>query len=97
MSITVINAGSPGAHQRIQDWRRTHPDGFLINYRSRNNATLHRSHCPTHFGDTEWEEGRDGWGTLGNSTKLLSNSSFQLVEWARGENITLKPCGSCHP
>ena len=93
--MLIIGAGSSDAHARIQVWRRAHPYGYLVNYRSRSNAMIHSSgYCP-HLGDTEWEAGHKNWGSMGNSTKLLSESRAELEKWARAETIVLKTCSDC--
>ena len=68
----------PSAHDRIQRWRSENQDGYIINVHSRNNAMIHHSLCIGHLGDTDWEEGRINWGSLGNTTKICNkdDSSF---------------------
>lgn len=94
--MLIIKARSPNAHNRIQDVRRANPDGFLVNYRGPQSAMLHRAgYCP-HFGDTEWEENINNWGSLGNSTKVFSEQRTDLEKWARSEGIHLRVCSDCH-
>jgi len=97
MAITTIEARTAEAHKRIQDWRRKHPNGYLINYKSPNNAILHRSECPIHLGDTEWDADNSGLYSLGNKTKILSMSKEELIQWLRVGNISYRPCGHCKP
>jgi len=97
MAIIEIQKGTPNAHRRVQEWRRANQDGFLLNYKSRNDATLHKSLCPKHLGDTEREEGRDNWGSFGNSTKVLSLNRNELEQWANDRQAKLKLCGDCQP
>ena len=79
--ITIIVKEETSAHELLQQWRRTNEDGFIVNLRSDNNIMLHRSGYCLHLGDNEWKEGRTGWGSLGNATKICSNNREQLVKW----------------
>jgi len=96
MHYVEIQAKSPNAHQRIQDWRRANQHGYIVNFRSSNDAVLHRCICQ-HLGDTEWEEGRNSWGSMGNTTKILSVSKDCLAEWAIEKPARLKVCSDCRP
>src|SRR4051812_13715103 len=84
MAYIEISPKAQDSHRRLQDWRRANEDGFVLNYRGPNGATLHRTLCSTHLGDTEWEAGRENWGSLGNSLKVVSRSRKDLEEWGRG-------------
>src|SRR5437016_2474203 len=91
-----VSPGGTNAHQEIQRWRRSHENGFLLNFKTRRNATLHTVVCP-HLGDPEWESGRKNWGSLGGSRKLLAQRKSVLQQKAKDAEIDLKPCGSCKP
>ncbi len=97
MACTEIRARTPHAHDKIQETRRAHPSGYLINQRSAFDMTLHRSACETHLGDTYWQEGREHWGSLGNRTKILADALEEALEWARHRGVELKRCRSCCP
>lgn len=87
------------AHDALQKWRSLNEDGFVLNWRSPNNFTLHRVHCP-HLGDTYWEpaEGTKGWGDMGKTKKICSMNKQELEQYAREEGtVELKYCKRCAP
>lgn len=96
--ITIIEKNSESAHRNVQNWRSENSEGYLIVYRSPYNAMLHRSLCLTHLGNTEWEEGRLNWGSLGNATKVCSQARGELTKWAKDHmKVSLKTCKHCSP
>lgn len=97
MSVTEIKKGTPNAHDMVQEWRRENPGGFLLNYRGPGHTVLHRVGCSSHLGDTDWNAGRPNWGSLGNSTKLMSMNREELIMWADEMGVNLKSCQSCNP
>ena len=97
MSYIEVLRGTPDAHQRVQDWRRANLNGYILNVKSKSHVVLHKAACSSHFGDTEWQEGRRNWGSLGNNTKVLSTSKEDLVQWTKDRKADLDPCGSCQP
>jgi hypothetical protein len=98
LNFERIEAGSPNAHERLQAWRRDHPDGFLVNLSVKGDSFLHRAeYCP-HLGDANWVEDQlPGWGSMGNSTKVVSTDKEALVNWAHRNQIKLIRCSSCAP
>jgi hypothetical protein len=85
------------AHRKVQDWRRRNQQGYVLNLKSPKQAILHCTIC-FHLGDTEWEEGRTNWGSMGNSTKLCSTVKEELTLWAETNlKAPLKVCRSCSP
>ena len=96
--ITIIVKEEPDAHELFQQWRRDNEKGFIVNVRSNNNIMLHRSVYCQHLGDNLWKEGRPGWDSLGNATKICSNDREQLVRWINEHYQTeLKICKDCNP
>jgi len=91
--ITRIEKGEPRAHQKIQDWRRGNEQGFFINLHTKSEGILHRALCLSHFGDTEWEPPRPGWGSLGSTPKVCSPKKEELLSL----DLRVKPCTSCQP
>ncbi len=96
LSMEFILANSEGAHERLQEWRRANPTGFLINVRSNTESYIHRAeYCP-HLGDATWEGGA-GWPEMGTNTKVLSVDREALVRWAGRQGMELKFCSGCTP
>jgi len=96
--ITIILKGEQDAHELFQQWRRDNPNGYVANLRSLNNIMLHRSGYCLHLGDTAWQEGRPGWDSLGNTTKICCVSREQLTEWIEAHyKNELKICKDCKP
>ena len=96
--ITIIEKRELNSYELFQQWRRMNEEGFIVNLRNNNNIMLHRSgYCP-HMGDNEWKEGRIGWDSLGNATKICCNIKEQLVRWVNEHYSTeLKICSHCNP
>jgi hypothetical protein len=87
-----------GMHDNFQAWRRKFPNGFVLNMHSLKIATLHKSECPIHFGDSSWTEGRKNWHSLGNKTKLCFLYLLEVVEYlAKNERLIVNECKSCKP
>ena len=63
LDVLVIAGGSPDAHNKIQEWRRRNPGGFLIKV-DKSNSFIHRAKYCQHLGDANWDEGRPNWGSL---------------------------------
>jgi hypothetical protein len=97
MSWTEIRAKTPQAHDRIQQWRHANPSGFIVKVKNHSVGNLHRSDCRSHFGDTDWPEGRPNWGSLGNTTKILAHSVEDARAWAKQSGSTLVRCRDCNP
>jgi hypothetical protein len=96
--ITIIIKGEQNAHGLFQQWRRDNPNGYVVNVRSQNNIMLHRAGYCLHLGDAIWEEGRTGWDSLGNATKICCNDREQLTEWIKTYyQNELKICKHCKP
>ena len=72
--------------------------GFIINERSKQDVMLHRAKGCLHLGDENWKEGRPGWDSLGNATKICGTNREQLIEWIKDYYKTdLKICKDCNP
>lgn len=87
------------AHERFQVWRSQNEDGFVLNWKSTNNVTLHRVHCP-HLGDTKWspKDGLKGWGDMGKVEKVCSSDKQILEKYARDHGTSdIKYCRDCAP
>ncbi len=98
LSFEWIEGGSANAHQRLQSWRKRHPAGYLLNVLGHSNTFLHKAGYCRHLGDADWQAGDDhGWPQMGNTTKVLALRKEVLVEWARENGVSVKPCGSCAP
>lgn len=96
--ITSFLKSEQDVHRRVQTWRSENPLGYIINVRSARNAMIHRTMCIAHLGDTEWQEGRPNWGSLGNTTKICCSSKDELTNWAKAElSAPLKICKHCNP
>ncbi|MGD9588816.1 MAG: nuclear transport factor 2 family protein [Pyrinomonadaceae bacterium] len=96
LPMKFIEGGSPHAHDKLQNWRRVNPDGFVLNLRGRSNSYLHRaSYCP-HLGDALWVKS-DGWPEMGSTTKVVSTDRAMLVRWAEEQELELKLCRDCGP
>ena len=96
--ITIIIKEENDAHESLQQWRLNNPDGFVINVRSHNNIMLHRATGCLHLGDENWYQGKEGWGSLGKTTKVCSLNREQLIEWTKDYyKIDLKICKHCNP
>ena len=88
---------SENAHAEFQKWRQQHfEDGYFLNYKGPSNTTLHRSTCWRHFGDTDWDRYREGWGSLTRSMKICSTDRRELMQWARENRVDdPKQCQHC--
>lgn len=98
LSYEIIEGGSANAHQRIQDWRKLHPHGYILNGRGQGDTFIHKAdYCP-HLGDADWSEDSDpGWPGMGKSTKVLAQRKEVLAAWAEESNHSVKRCSSCAP
>ena len=98
MSIESFGPPDPDAHEKVQAWRRSHSFGYLINVRRPSKVVLHRSVCPNHLGDADWEAGWMNWGSMGNTRKICSDDSSELVRWARAKlGVEPRRCRHCTP
>ncbi len=96
-NILHLKKGDINAHEILQDWRNQNLQGYLINFKSYNNAVLHKTICK-HLGDTTWEAEKNNWGSMGNTDKVCSNNKIDLLGWAeKNLRANLKICGSCNP
>ena len=76
------------ASERFLDWRLNNPEGFVVNYKGKNNAMLHRAKC----GHFEFKRKVN----LAASQKACSLDRKQVEEWASSEGISqLKLCSDC--
>ena len=77
------------AHREFEEWRKQHPDGFVLNHRAVGEAMLHTAHC-THltFGPNEKV-------SLTRQAKWCSESQRELLEAAMNKGIRVLRCQSC--
>ena len=83
----------PDAHQQFQAWRRSNPDGYFLNCKTRKTAVLHKTPC-WHPGNTTWEPSAEE-GNLGEIPKVCSSTRSVLEAWAAENSITVRTCGHC--
>lgn len=77
-------------HNEIQEWRRSHPNGFLCN---KLHPIIHKSTCIHHLGDPNVMA--DDSYDLGNKTKVLSISYDQLIQYLIDSGLDIKKCSHC--
>ena len=85
------------AHAEFQQWRhQNYEGGYFLNYMGPSRIVLHRSACSGHFGDTDWERDREGWGSLTRNKKRCSTDKRELESWAsKHGTLALKQCQDC--
>lgn len=79
-------------HDKFQQWRRQHPDGFYLTIKSRHQAKLHGVSC-RHQGDPSVKYAGDYSST--GSRKICADSRKTLISWAKREEFAVSPCTHC--
>ena len=95
---TVEFQGGPetDAHERFQSWRRMHPTGYWLNFKTKQKALIHGAQDCHHPGDAYWmpcEE--NGWECLTITRKVCADTKAELMALAKKEGVQVKACDDC--
>ena len=80
------------AHSALQLWRRQHPDGFFLAFKTRAKANMHLTFGCHHPGDGSWQAGEK---SLTTQRKVCSEGLPALVRWASDNGIEWRWCAHC--
>lgn len=81
------------AHGALQEWRRQHPDGFFLAFKTRAKANMHLTFGCHHSGDGNWLA--DDSGSLTTQRKVCSDGLPDLIRWASDNGIEWRWCAHC--
>jgi hypothetical protein len=89
MNIEIFDPGKGDAQAAFQRWRRTHPDGFYLNWKSSDEVMLHRVSCA-----------RSATADPGNQVpaerkRVCGTSTKELRQWAARLGAALTGCSEC--
>ena len=88
--VRKFDSGLQGdAHQEFEEWRRLHPDAFVLNHRGIGEVMLHQAGClHLRFGPADKVD-------LARQPKWCSESEDELLEAASEAGLRVLRCQTC--
>jgi len=93
MWIGFLDQDGRVEHNLFQDWRRSHPAGFILRFTAIRVAYIHLADC-RHFGDARIRY-RRGQDSLTSQLKVCHVSKRHLENWAKNYDIEVTQCSHC--
>jgi hypothetical protein len=82
------------AHSALQQWRRQHPDGFFLAFKTRVKANMHLTFGCHHNGGGDWQASEEE-GSLTTHRKVCSDGLPDLIRWASDNGVEWRWCSHC--
>jgi hypothetical protein len=86
-------------HEEFQEWRRSHPGSYYLNFTTSGRAQLHAVPC-YHVGGIDWDgyverEGREQLQSATANRKVCGDRPDELLLWASQECLIVSQCAHC--
>ncbi|MCP4676994.1 MAG: hypothetical protein GY854_16040 [Deltaproteobacteria bacterium] len=86
------DGGDTCMHDEFQQWRRLHPNGFVLNVKTTSKGMVHLADC-SHFG--RMDTGENAWGSLTKRAKICAPSLRELKTWSGYIALDVERCPDC--
>ncbi|MBV6418703.1 MAG: hypothetical protein CMLOHMNK_03633 [Steroidobacteraceae bacterium] len=96
MAVEFKDKGDRSLHEAFQSWRRRNPGGFLLAFRTRYDAVMHRSLGCAHLGG-ENVRVSDYGHSLTRKRKVCAATSKELATYAVAKQVSVSLCSRCKP